>query len=200
MDHEARKFLLQEFQRYPIGYYNPDHPFTLSSGYESSYYVDCRHVLGLLHIRHCLAKAMMSIMGTQPFDAVGGPESSAIPLAVTIADLSYLKTFRWCSTFMIRKTPKLYGTKQWIDGAVGPHCHPILVDDVLTTGKTLAHAIDVLRSMSIFPHAVLVIVDREECGGRAMIEDMGVPVKCLFTLSELQQHEHVFRTPHVVSS
>ncbi|HMK15837.1 MAG TPA: phosphoribosyltransferase family protein, partial [Methanomicrobiales archaeon] len=56
----------------------------------------------------------------------------------------------------------------------------IIVDDVITSGKTLREAVEYLRSHGATPLAIRVIFDK-----RGLREIDGVPVQALFRVSRL---------------
>jgi orotate phosphoribosyltransferase len=56
----------------------------------------------------------------------------------------------------------------------------ILVDDVITSGKTLREAVEYLRSRGATPLSIWVIFDK-----RGLTEIDGVPVQALFRVSRL---------------
>jgi orotate phosphoribosyltransferase len=60
----------------------------------------------------------------------------------------------------------------------GERC--IIVDDVITSGKTLGEAVDCLRGHGANPLAIWVIFDK-----RGLREIDGVPVQALFRVSRL---------------
>jgi len=64
----------------------------------------------------------------------------ADPIANAVAYTSYLKGSP-IEAFVIRKTAKAHGTMQWIEGNVKAGDRVIIVDDVITTGKSTIEAI-----------------------------------------------------------
>lgn len=63
----------------------------------------------------------------------------------------------------------------------GPGDSVVIVDDVLATGGTAGAAIDLVRKSGAMVHAVAVILELDALGGRARLEDRGVPVFALLT-------------------
>jgi orotate phosphoribosyltransferase len=89
--------------------------------------------------------------------------------------------------FFIRKESKKYGLQQWVEGPFIEEGTPVaVVDDVLTSGGSLATAIEKTRQAGGVVVAAIVVIDREE-GGRDAIEQLldGAPLHALFTANEL---------------
>ena len=65
------------------------------------------------------------------------------------------------SMILLRKEKKDYGTKKMFEGTLHEKKHLILVDDILTTGKSITESLDLFREFNIDTSAV-VLIDREE--------------------------------------
>ena len=89
--------------------------------------------------------------------------------------------------FFIRKEAKKHGLQQWVEGPFIEEGTPVaVIDDVLTSGGSLATAIEKARQAGGVVTAAVVVIDREE-GGREAIEQLldGAPLLTLFTANEL---------------
>ncbi len=94
--------------------------------------------------------------------AIGGPTLGADPLvcaAVLTSKYSY-----WSSPlkgFLIRKEPKKHGLFKWIEGPVlEPGTKVVIVEDVITTGGSLLHAIHKAKEVGLDVVHSIVLVDR----------------------------------------
>ena len=156
----------------------------LASGRRSPYYVDCRQVL--------LDPEGAELAGELCWDARADARqpSAASPLARTrLCARSLLPhgAGRRVTGFFIRKEAKKHGLQQWLEGPFIEEGTPVVVvDDVLTSGGSLATAIEKARQAGGVVAAAIVVIDREE-GGRAAIEPLldGAPLHALFTAHEL---------------
>jgi len=166
--------------------------FTLASGAQSDFYVDCRvttmdahgarliGALGWRAIQQAANERRLTI------DAVGGLTMGADPvaLAITIASADD-PAHAPVHAFAVRKAPKDHGLGRQIEGNFASGQSVVVVDDVITTGGSTIQAIDAIEREGGRVVLALVVVDREE-GGRAAIEARGVPVIALTTKSQLK--------------
>ncbi|WP_216634544.1 orotate phosphoribosyltransferase [Gloeomargarita lithophora] len=160
--------------------------FTLSSGAKSSYYINCKtvtlHPQGAYLVGH-LCGALLS----PDTAAVGGLTLGADPLVTAIALVS-APTPQPVSGLIIRKEPKAHGALSQIEGPLPPPDSLItVVEDVVTTGKSLGLAVQVLRAAGYRVSEGITLVDRLQ-GGEDYLAAMGVHLTALFTLPEIQAH------------
>ncbi len=158
----------------------------LSSGKRSSYYVDARQVL--LDPEGAALAGALSWEALAPAGpkAVGGLTLGADPLVCAASAAAWAAGER-VTGFFVRKESKTHGLQQWIEGPFIEEGTPVaVVDDVLTSGGSLAIAIQKARQAGGVVVAALVVIDREE-GGRAVIEELlgDAPLHALFTAQEL---------------
>lgn len=148
--------------------------FTLSSGKESDFYIDCKKS----YTPTILAKISYSfrelIWQNKLSRAVGcgGLTMGADPLAVALAMAG---NGLW--PFYVRKEPKKHGTLSWMEGPdFEPGADLLILEDVITTGASAIKAIERVREHGLNPIAVLALVDRQEENGKKNIEAQGIPV------------------------
>jgi orotate phosphoribosyltransferase len=159
--------------------------FKLSSGKESSVYIDARLTTmspeGLATIGP-LALGRLREAGLSP-DSVGGLTLGADPVSYSIAHASALAGSP-VRAFTVRKEPKAHGTAQLIEGPFRSTDRVVVIEDVITTGGSALRAIKAVRDAGATVIGVLAVVDRQE-GGREAIEAEGVPVLCLATSAQV---------------
>jgi len=160
--------------------------FTLASGRVSEYYVNCKQLLSHPKYRRLLAELIADHLEGWDIQAVGGMEIGAIPIATAVSDYVYDRTGRELRTFAVRKKPKDHGMKHAVEGAFESGDRVLVVDDVLTTGQATIDAITHARAAGLDVCHALVLVDRQEDGGRARVEALGVPLTSLLTLQDLK--------------
>ena len=127
--------------------FSPQSPFKLSSGFLSPSYIDCRKIIAypsaFKEITNMMIDTIKSEMVAQSPDYIIGGETAGIPFAAAIAEkmglpLSY-----------VRKKPKDYGKSKLIEGEILKDKNSLLVEDLMTDGKSKINFIDNIRSHEI---------------------------------------------------
>jgi orotate phosphoribosyltransferase len=163
--------------------HRPDRPFQLSSGKTSPYYLDGKRTTldprgALLVGRLCVER-----LKGRGISAVGGLTLGADPIALAVALTSALQN-EPIRAFIVRKEPKGHGTQHWIEGGLEPGSRVAVVEDVVTSGRSICLAIQRVKEAGHAVAAVLAIVDREEGGSKAVEEASGLPLESLYRLSD----------------
>lgn len=157
--------------------------FILSSGKESSFYLDARLVTLSPAGAYLTAKVMLDMVKNDNVVAIGGPTLGADPMVGAVASLSH-QAGKPVNTFIIRKQPKAHGKQQQIEGPALPEQGRIvIIDDVATTGKAFVESIEVLAKMNIKPYKAICIIDRGE-GAREALAKYDVPLESIFTIND----------------
>lgn len=155
--------------------------FTLSSGRESTLYIDARLTTmspeGLTLIGELGLNALQA--SGWNVQAIGGLTLGADPVAYAIAYAS-AATGQFIRAFSVRKEAKSHGTGRLIEGPFVVGDRVAIVEDVITTGGSALKAISAVQAAGGVVTGVLAVVDREE-GGRETIEGIGIPVVALTT-------------------
>jgi len=160
--------------------------FPLASGVLSRYYVDCKIGLSYPEMRQAVGQLMNERVAGMPLDAVGGLLIGAYPIAIAVSDVAYL-TGRELRAFVVRKEAKAHGLKKLIEGDVKKGDRVLIVDDVITSGKSTIEAIQKSRDAGLQVLKAIAIIDRQEQEGRKNIEAEGVPFEALCTLDDLRK-------------
>lgn len=159
--------------------------FILASGKQSDIYIDARLTTmspeGMLVIGPAGLSAI-SEQGWHP-DSIGGLTMGADPVAFAISHTSGLQR-KPVRAFSVRKEAKAHGTGNRIEGPFQKGDHVIVIEDVITTGKSALQAIDAIEQSEGTILGVLAVVDRQD-GGREAIRARGYEVITLTTISEL---------------
>lgn len=157
--------------------------YTLSSGRKSRFYIDCKKVTLDAEGAFLVGRLLLDEIEDLDVDAVGGMTIGADPLAVATALLSS-GTEHQVGAFIVRKEPKPHGDAPYIEGNLPRGSRVVVVDDVLTGGRSTIQTIQILREAGCQVAGVVVLVDRKE-GGRERLEALGIPVRSLFTVADL---------------
>jgi orotate phosphoribosyltransferase len=159
--------------------------FVLASGERSSYYIDCRLTTMSAEGLRLVGRAGLAAIRAAGWDAsvVGGLTLGADPLAYAIAAESFTAGPPM-DAFSVRKEAKEHGTRRLIEGNFEPGARAVVVEDVITSGRSALRAIEAVRQEGGQVVGVLALVDREQ-GGRARLEAQGHMVVAITTASRL---------------
>lgn len=152
--------------------------FTLKSGIESPFYVDLRPLASEPKILKNLANYLLDMLPLDNFDVICGVPYAALPMATAMSLESYIPLI------IKRKEAKEYGTKKLIEGIYKKGDNCLLVEDVITSGKSLFETIAEVENEGLNVSDIVVVLDREQ-GGKEKLEAKGYRVHTLFTISEV---------------
>lgn len=160
---------------------------TLSSGKKSDYYFDCRQTA--LHPRGAFLMGRLLLQMVLPYEVqgVGGMEFGAVPIISALSVASYIyPDDSPLPGFVVRKKTKAHGIGNRIEGLANfsQGAKVAILDDVVTSGKTLLDACEVARDNGFEVATVLCILDREEGGGEALAA-AGYTLDAAFTRVEI---------------
>ena len=157
--------------------------FTLSSGKESSYYIDLRLVTLSSEGAYRISNVFFDILKDSDVDAVGGLTLGADPIAAAIAATSFSRG-KPISAFIVRKEEKKHGKGKQIEGPLPRNSKVAVVDDVATSGDSLLKAIDALKKEGHSVVKIMAIVDREE-GAKENLAKAGYKLECIYGKKDL---------------
>lgn len=119
----------------------PNKPFTWASGWKSPIYCDNRKSLSFpkvrTYIRQQLAKAIVEQYGKP--DVIAGVATGGIAQGALVAqelNLPYV---------YVRPEPKKHGLGNQVEGVIEKGQTVVLVEDLISTGKSSLNAVDALR-------------------------------------------------------
>ncbi|MDB9447647.1 orotate phosphoribosyltransferase [Anabaena sp. CS-542/02] len=159
--------------------------FILSSGQSSSYYINGKQVT--LHPQGALAigRILLSVLPTDT-QAVAGLTLGADPIVSAVSVVSAYEN-RPIPALIIRKEAKGHGTMAYIEGPNLPAGAKVIVlEDVVTTGKSAMKAVDRLRDAGYTVDTVISLVDRLQ-GGADFYQSVGLNFQAVFTITDLQE-------------
>lgn len=155
--------------------------FTLASGESSSTYLDTRRVTmtaeGLHLVGHCVTRgAALELLAAGNLSVVAGPALGAAPLVIATA-------LAWdMDAILVRTDTKDHGTGGRLFGCKpSPGTKVAVLEDVLTTGRSVLRACDALVEEGLVPVCVVAMVDR---GGLSTVQAR-YPASALFTMDDL---------------
>lgn len=168
--------------------YSEEPVFKLVSGRMSNYYFNCKTVALYPEGMYLLGNLIFERIKDLNIKGIGGLTLGADPIAYAVAYTSHLKG-KAVEAFVVRKTPKSHGIRpgeQWIEGNVQKGDRVVIVDDVITTGKSTIEAITRALEGGLEIVKVIVLIDRQE-GGKEAIEALGYKVESVITRDEVME-------------
>ncbi|MDI6729045.1 MAG: orotate phosphoribosyltransferase [Thermodesulfovibrionales bacterium] len=151
--------------------YSEEPIFKLVSGRMSNYYFNCKMVTLNPEGMYLIGNIIFDMIKDMKVKGIGGLTLGADPIADAVAYTSYLKK-KPIEAFVVRKSAKSHGTMQWIEGDVKAGDRVVIVDDVITTGKSTIEAITRAREAGLQIVKVIALVDRQEGGYENIMEQL----------------------------
>lgn len=172
--------------------YSEEPVFKLVSGRMSNYYFNCKAVALYPEGMHLIGNLIFEIVKDLDIKGIGGLTLGADPIAYAVSYTSFLKE-RPIEAFIVRKGPKDHGIRpggQLIEGNVKKGDRVVIVDDVITTGKSTIEAITRAKEEGLEIVKVIAFIDRQE-GGKEAIEALGYKVESVITKDEVMKRYKV---------
>ncbi len=120
---------------------SPDKPYTWASGWHSPVYCDNRKVLSYPYVRDFVKSELANMILEHYPDAtvIAGVATAGIAHGVMAADLLKLPFI------YVRSKPKEHGMGNQVEGVLEPGAKVVVVEDLVSTGKSSLQVVDVLR-------------------------------------------------------
>ncbi|MFM7383565.1 MAG: orotate phosphoribosyltransferase [Microcystaceae cyanobacterium] len=158
--------------------------FTLSSGQSSTYYINGKKVTLTAEGALAVGRLLFSLLESDTV-AVAGLTLGADPLVTAVSVVSAYEN-QPVAALIIRKEAKGHGTQSYIEGPeLLPGSKVVVLEDVVTTGKSAMLAVERLRAVGYQVEEVISLVDREQ-GGAAFYQAQGLQFRAVFTISDIQ--------------
>jgi orotate phosphoribosyltransferase len=156
--------------------------FTLASGKQASYYLDCRKVTLDARGAKLIAAGMLDLLAEEMPELVGGMAIGADPITGAILSLAGTRELP-LRGIIVRKESKKHGTGKFVEGPFFEGESVVIVEDVVTTGGSSLLAIERCEAVGLKVERVLAIVDRLE-GGREAFAERGYELTPLLTIED----------------
>jgi len=131
----------------------PDDPFTWASGWKSPIYCDNRIALShpriRTYIRQELVKAVEKHYGRP--DAIAAVATGAIAQGALVAESMGLPLI------YVRPEPKQHGAKNQIEGDIAKNQTVVVIEDLVSTGKSSLKVVEALRNSGILVKGMLCV-------------------------------------------
>ena len=153
--------------------------FTLSGGKLSQYYLDMRVIPSFPGAFQSAAKLLTeNARRIEGVDKVGGIPTGGLVWASVLA-------YNLTSPLVYaRKEIKHHGRERMVEGVLTPGERVLVIDDVVTSGKSILNAATSLRAEGGVVENVLVLLDREE-GGEERLRKEGLKLHSVAKISAI---------------
>jgi orotate phosphoribosyltransferase len=124
---------------------SPNEPFTWASGWKSPIYCDNRKVLSFPYVRDFIKSEMCNVIFEkfEGADMLTGVATAGIPWGALAADQLKLPYI------YVRPKPKEHGLGNQIEGAFENTNKILVIEDLISTGKSSLQVVDVLRNVGL---------------------------------------------------
>ncbi len=154
---------------------NPTKPFTWASGWKSPIYCDNRKVLSFPYIRDFVKSEMCNVIfeSFPDADMLAGVATAGIAWGAMAADQLKLPYI------YVRPKPKEHGLGNQIEGAYEKGQKVVVVEDLISTGKSSLQVVDVLKAAGVEIVGMISIFNYGFAVADKAFETAGVPYKSL---------------------
>lgn len=172
---------------------SPQQPFTWASGWKSPIYCDNRKVLSFPYIRDFIKSEMCSVIFEQfpDADVLAGVATAGIAWGAMAADQLKLPYV------YVRPKPKEHGLGNQIEGNLEKGQKVVVVEDLVSTGKSSLQVVDVLKAAGVDVIGMVAIFTYGFPVADAAFNSAALPLKTLTnypTLIELAIEKGIVTT------
>lgn len=160
---------------------SPEKPFTWASGWKSPIYCDNRKVLSHPFIREYIKSELCNVVFEKYNGAelIAGVATAGIAWGAMVADQLKLPFI------YVRPKPKEHGLGNQIEGEYHPGQKVVVIEDLVSTGKSSLQVVDVLRSQGLEIQGMVSIFNYQFDAGNKAFEEAGVELISLTDYSNL---------------
>jgi orotate phosphoribosyltransferase len=133
----------------------PNEPFTWASGIKSPIYCDNRKTLSYPNVRNYIRQQICTVAEDklEKCDFVAGVATGGIPHGALVAQELGLPFV------YVRSAPKGHGLENLVEGEVIPGKKVLVIEDLVSTGKSSLQAVKALRESGLTVNSMISIFD-----------------------------------------
>ena len=160
---------------------NPNEPFIWASGWKSPIYCDNRIILSKPEIRNTIKMYLAQVMDEnfEKPDAIAGVATGAIGIGMLVAEYLDLPFI------YVRPEAKKHGRKNQIEGEIEKGKKVMVIEDLISTGKSSIGAIRALKSYGLNVVGMIAIFTYEFSVSEDNFNKEEINVKTLSNYSTL---------------
>ena len=154
---------------------SPQQPFTWASGWKSPIYCDNRKVLSFPYIRDFVKSELCNVIFEKfpEADALAGVATAGIAWGAMAADQLKLPFL------YVRPKPKEHGLGNQIEGAYEAGQKIVVIEDLISTGKSSLQVVDVLKNAGLEIEGMVSIFNYGFDKAKEAFEKYNLPLKSL---------------------
>ncbi|CAI2696802.1 Orotate phosphoribosyltransferase [Apilactobacillus kunkeei] len=160
---------------------SPNEPFTWASGIKAPIYTDNRITISFPEVRTHIADGLSKLIRNKfpEVKVIGGVATAGIPHAAIVADKMDLPMI------YVRSKPKDHGRGKQMEGRINQQDPIILIDDLLSTGKSVLNAAQALKNEGYNVIGVVAIFSYELPDSTKNFKEAGIEFDTLTNYSTI---------------
>ncbi|TPR54007.1 orotate phosphoribosyltransferase [Apilactobacillus kunkeei] len=160
---------------------SPNEPFTWASGIKAPIYTDNRITISFPEVRTHIADGLSELIRNKFPEAkvIGGVATAGIPHAAIVADKMDLPMI------YVRSKPKDHGRGKQMEGRINQQDPIVLIDDLLSTGKSVLNAAQALKNEGYNVIGVVAIFSYELPDSTKNFKEAGIEFDTLTNYSTI---------------
>lgn len=163
---------------------NTEELFTWTSGIKSPIYTDNRVIMSFVEQRNTIYKALAKKIS----DEFGDVEVVAGTAVAGIAPCAFAADYLSKPMVFVRSEAKKHGTQRQIEGEIAPRTKVVIVEDLVSTGKSLKAVIDALNEADMDIVGIVSIFTYNLNKSKELFASYGVEYRPLCTIDELLEY------------
>lgn len=160
---------------------NVERPFTWASGWKSPIYCDNRKMLSYTAERKVVVEAFVEVIRQRfkDVDVIAGVATGAIAWGIMVAE-AMNKPFVY-----VRPKPKDHGTQSQVEGDIKPNQRVVIVEDLISTGKSSLSSATALHSVNAIILGMVAIFSYNFIAARRAFENADIELHTLCNYDSL---------------
>lgn len=159
----------------------PQDQFTWTSGIKSPIYCDNRLTIGDVKLRKQIASSLAELIKANypEVELIGACATAGIPHGTSVADILDL------DMIYFRSKPKGHGTNSTIEGYFKPNKKIVIVEDLISTGKSVVKAVQDAKAAGLEVIGVVSIFSYGLNKSKENLANENTTYKSLITVDEM---------------
>ena len=160
---------------------SPNEPFTWASGIKAPIYTDNRITISFTEVRTHIEDGLAELIRNKfpEVKVIGGVATAGIPHAAIVADKMNLPMI------YVRSKPKDHGRGKQMEGSIDENAPIVLIDDLLSTGKSVLNAAQALKNEGYNVIGVVAIFSYELPDSTKNFKEAGIEFDTLTNYSTI---------------